>query len=357
MINHSNYSNKFDNQRVMWLGTPGTWNLFGINLPDFGFTEAFGSSKPGGGGGSIFQNPKIRYSSPPKTSTQSFPKPPPSYTPPSVLGTSTSTGETGGTTDTSGGGTTDSGGDGGQPQEDPYAQIKSDISNAWDQYLSSLGGQSDFFNQQKTAQEGIANTQLAEGQRIAGEQKERSLRDIAGTTRRAFQAGNNYLGSLGAGDSSAANQYTFAINQQAQKQTGDLNNFVSSQLQTLQSQHDTQINQIATWFSQQQEALKQQIAQGGLQKGQDLANISRGILDQAMQATNALKTNTQNQYNALVSWAANNSTNLGQLQQNIAGVNSQFAPGQVSTVGGRNVQPLYGGAAQKRWDPNTQQWV
>ena len=91
MINHSNYSNKFDNQRVMWLGTPGTWNLFGINLPDFGFTEAFGSSKPGGGGGSIFQNPKIRYSSPPKTSTQSFPKPPPSYTPPSVLGTSTST--------------------------------------------------------------------------------------------------------------------------------------------------------------------------------------------------------------------------------------------------------------------------
>lgn len=232
-------------------------------------------------------------------------------------------------------------------QQDPYAAVRNDISSAWDSYLSGLGDTSNYLNDQSNAQRGIADTQFTQGQDLINNQKSQSLRDIANTTKNAFQAGNNYLGSLGAGDSSAANQYSFAINQQAGKQTGDLNNFVNQQLQTLQGTHDTQINQIAQWFAQQQEALKQQIASGQLQKGQDLSNLSKGILDQAIQATNQLKSNTQNQYNALVTWAANNSTNLGQLQSNIAGVSSAFAPGALQTSGGTGKpgsMALYGGA-------------
>lgn len=232
-----------------------------------------------------------------------------------------------------------------QPQVDPYAAVRNDISSAWDKYLSDLQGTAGYLNDQQTAQNNIADTQLQQGITTANQQKAKSLQDIANTTRNAFQAGNNYLGSLGAGDSSAANQYTFAINQEANKQTGDLNNFVQGQIGQLQSQHDTQINQIAQWFSQKQQELKQMIAQGGLQKGQDLANLSKGLLDQAIQASNAVKANTQNQYNALVSWAANNSTNLGQLQSNIAGIPQ--AMGQLNIqgggVGGGN-RPLYGGA-------------
>lgn len=237
-----------------------------------------------------------------------------------------------------------------QPQQqqqaapDPYAAVRNDISSAWDNYLSGLGGVNDYLGQQQTAQQGIANTQLTQGQDTINTQKAASLRDIANTTKNAFQAGNNYLGSLGAGDSSAANQYSFAINQQAGKQTGDLNNFVNSQLSNLQSTHDTQINSIASWFAQQQAALKQQVAQGQLNKGQDLANLSKGILDHAMQATNQIKANTQNQYNALLGWAASNSSNMGQLQQNIAAIPQ--AMGGVSLMGGQQSNtPTYGGAA------------
>ncbi len=231
---------------------------------------------------------------------------------------------------------------GGQ-QADPYAGVRNEISGAWDSYLGGLGETSGYLDDQRTAQEGIANSQLQQGQNVANQQKASSLRDIANTTRNAFQAGNNYLGSLGAGDSSAANQYSFAINQQAGKQTGDLNNFVSGQMQNLQSEHDQQINHIASWFADSQSKLKQQIAQGGLQKGQDLASLSKGILDQAIQATNQIKANTQNQYNSLVTWAANNSHNLGQLQQNIAGIPQ--AMGQMSLgAGGVGGRPAYGGA-------------
>lgn len=238
-------------------------------------------------------------------------------------------------------------GGGGQPA-DPYAGIRNEISSAWDNYLGQLGGVSQFIGDQRTAQEGVANSQLTQGQNTINSQKASSLRDIANTTKNAFQAGNNYLGSMGAGDSSAANQYSFAINQQANKQTGDLNNFVNTQLQTLQSTHDQQIQGIAQWFAGQQQVLKQQIAQGGLQKGQDLANLSKGILDQAMQATNALKAESSNRYNALLQWAAGNSQNMGQLQNNIAAIPQ--AMGQMQLGGGgmaRGVGPVGGGAPQK----------
>lgn len=229
-----------------------------------------------------------------------------------------------------------------QQQSDPSAALRNEISSSWDRYLSDLGGTSGYLDEQRAAQEGIAKSQLDQGLNTVNTQKASSLKDIANTTRNAFQAGNNYLGSLGAGDSSAANQYSFAINQQANKQTGDLNNFVNTQIKDLTSQHDQQIQQIASWFAGKQQELKQMMAQGQLSKGQDLANLSKGLLDQAMQATNQIKTNSQNQYNALLEWASSNSQNMGQLQSNIAAIPQ--AMGQLSLgAGGVGSTPTYGG--------------
>lgn len=230
-----------------------------------------------------------------------------------------------------------------QAAQDPYAGLRSQISSGWDNYLGSLNDTAGFFDQQKTAQQGIAQSQYDQGVSQVNDQRAKSLRDIANTTRNAFQAGNNYLGSLGAGDSSAANQYAFAINQQANKQTGDLNNYVNSQLQGLKSTYDQQQNQIASWFAQQQANLKQQIAQGQLSKSQDIANLSKNILDQAIQATNEARANAQNQYNALLSWASNNATSIGQLTNNISQIPQ--AMGQFNLLGGAGGgTPLYGGA-------------
>lgn len=224
---------------------------------------------------------------------------------------------------------------------DPYAEIKAGISSAWDNYINSLGDTQNTLSSSRDAQNNIAETQYNSGVDAVNSQKASSLRDIADTTRNAFQAGNNYLGSMGAGDSSAANQYSFAINQQTNKQIGKLNEFVNTQLTNLKSTHDQQVNQIAQWFSEQQNALKQMIAQGQLSKGQDLNNLSRSILDQAISATNQLKANTQNQYNALVEWATNNSQNISQLRSNIAAIPS--AMGGITTATGGNA-PVYGGA-------------
>lgn len=199
--------------------------------------------------------------------------------------------------------------------------MRSDISNAWDSYLGSLGDiGSTYLPQQQTAQNDIVNSQLTQGQNTINDQKTSSLKDIANNVKNAFQAGNIYLGQRGAGDSSAANQYSFAINQEGQKQTANLNQFVNTQLNNLQSQHDQQISSIANWFSQAQGQLKQQIAQGGLGKQQDLNALSQNILNQAISAANAVKSDTSARYNALVSWAANNSHNVGELQQNIQGI-------------------------------------
>lgn len=229
-------------------------------------------------------------------------------------------------------------------EADPYAQIRAEISGAWDAYINSLGDISNtYLPQQRTAQENIINTQLKQGQDTASAQKATSLRDIASTARNAFAAGNNYLGALGAGDSSAANQYSYAINKQTQKQTGELNNFVNQQLNNLQNNANTQLAQVAQWFASAQEQLKQQVAQGQLQKGQDLANLSKGILDQAISATNQIKQNSQNIYNGLVEWAANNSTNIQQLQSNIAQIPQ--AMGQLNTFGGTSAPIRYGGVA------------
>lgn len=236
-----------------------------------------------------------------------------------------------------------------QNQVDQSASLRNEISSSWDNYLNSLQGTSGYLDEQRAAQEGIARSQLQQGIDTANTQKAASLKDIANTTRNAFQAGNNYLGSLGAGDSSAANQYSFAINQQAGKQTGDLNNFVNTQIKDLTSQHDQQIQQIASWFAGKQQELKSMMAQGQLSKGQDLANLSKQLLDQAMQATNQIKANSQNQYNALVEWAASNSQNMGQLQSNIAQIPQAMGALQLG-AGGMGGTPAYGGGVPSASD-------
>lgn len=311
----------------------GLWNIGGFNLPDFGLSEKLGigpkNAAVNPSYGKLETNTQVagvNTYKPPTTNTTG------SNYPNSLNGY--------GTYGTSGGGSApvaqpqqviDNGG--GQPQVDPYAQIKAEIGSAWDNYLNSLGGLESGLLGQRTAQEGIAKTQYDSGINQINDQKASSLRDISSNITNAFKAGNNYLGSRGAGDSSAANQYQFALSKEASKQTGQLNEFVNSQTNTLKANYDTQINQIAQWFNDAQNQVKQMVAQGQLQKSQDINNLSRSILDQAMQARAQLQQNAQNRYNALLEWAAGNSTNISQLQQNIAAIPQAIGAPQIDSSG------------------------
>lgn len=221
--------------------------------------------------------------------------------------------------------------------------LRNEISSGWDNYIGQLN---DIYNnglgQQRSAQENIANSQYDQGVNSINAQKAKSLRDIANNTANAFQAGNIYLGAQGAGDSSAANQYSYALNKQAGKQTGDLNQFVSTQIQQLGSQRDQQINQIASWFADAQNQLKQAMANGQLSKSQDLANMSKDLLNRALAQVDQIKQNSQNQYNALLGWAASNSQNIGQLQQNIAGIPQAIGVPTIDSGGNYVVPTGYG---------------
>lgn len=237
-------------------------------------------------------------------------------------------------------------------QADPYAQIKNEINSAWDSYLSSLQSTADqYLPEQVTAQQGVVNTQYDNSVNQVNTQKAKSLRDITSNMRNAFQAGNAYLGTRGAGDSSAANQYQYALSKDAAKQTGQLNEFVNGQLNNLTSQRDTQMQQIAQWFSQQQMAIKQQIASGQLQRSQDIATLSKQALDQAIQWKNQVEAQATNTYNGLLSWAASNSTNVSQLTQNISQIPQVMGQFNMNQMNGRNMPAAgYGYNSNERLD-------
>lgn len=249
-----------------------------------------------------------------------------------------------------------------QAQANGQNQLRNDISSGWDNYTNSLN---DILNNglrgQRAAQEGIANSQYEQGmsqlglqntqgvqqlgqQRNLAEQNQtKTLRDLSANVRNAFQAGNNFLGARGAGDSSAADQYSYALTKQGNQQRGDvmnntanilseiggretnLKNIYDTEVKGLGAQRNQQLNQVASWFADAQNQLKQQIAQGGLNKSQDLNNLSKGLLDQGLAQIQSINQNSQARYNALTQWAAVQSKDIASLRGNMQQI-SQFAP-------------------------------
>lgn len=248
-----------------------------------------------------------------------------------------------------------------QQQVDPYAQVKSDISGSWDNYINSLNDQITDLQGQRTSQEGIITSQGQQGQNTLDSQKTqglqdldaqrgkvqdnqtKTLRDLSGNIKNSFMAGNIYLGSRGAGDSSAADQYSYALTKMGNKQRGDvmgqsanllgeidarestLKNTYNTETNNLKLQVDQGIQGIAQWFSEAQNQVKQMQAQGQLNKGQDLASLSKDILNQAINKMNQVQEYAQTRKGQLDQWAMGVSKNIGELKTNMAGI-SQFSP-------------------------------
>lgn len=233
-------------------------------------------------------------------------------------------------------------------------------------------GYSDYFAQldamleqglpaQRTAQEELARLQYTGGveqlqpQLTAGEtllqrQRERTetsqarnLRDLAANLRNAFMTGNIFLGARGAGDSSAARMYSYALTKLASQQRGDimtqtadvmreigdremnLQNVYNAEVNRLASERDQKIMSIASWFAEQQNALRGAKAEGALRKGQDLATLSQNLLSAALNQLNFVQQEASNRRAALEQWALNNATSIQQVKANLQQV-SQFQP-------------------------------
>lgn len=240
-------------------------------------------------------------------------------------------------------------------------QVRGNITSGWDDYMSSLDQQFAGLNDQRVAQEGIASGQYNQGVNSLGLQREQgmqslgqnraeaeqnqatNLRDISGNIRNAFQAGNVYLGARGSGDSSAADQYSFALNKMATKQRSNvmsdtssimddinaretnLNNIYNTETNNLEQQKNTQIQQIASWFADAQNQVRQAKASGQLGKSRDLQSLSKDMLNQAIQAVNQINSEITQRKQMLEQWAMGISDNINSLKSNMQGI-SQFDP-------------------------------
>ena len=252
-----------------------------------------------------------------------------------------------------------------------------EIRRGYDEYQRTLDT---LLNQnlpsQRTAQEGIANTQFdrgvsslgtqrdlqqqgLEGQKktVAGQQK-KTLADIANNIRNSFMAGNIYLGARGAGDSSAANQYSYALTKMGSEQRGNANTeyagiqnqimerenalatTYAGQLKDLEFERNEKVGQIASWFNEQQNALRQAQASGQLSKSKDLATISQNMVNIALQQLETIRTEQTTRRGQLDTWAMGVSKNVEELKKNMQGVSSlvDYTNQQVPPLAGINQQ-------------------
>lgn len=243
-----------------------------------------------------------------------------------------------------------------------YAQLDEILNN-------SLPGQS---QNMITSAQANTNTNLAQndlnltqGQDLLNQQKgqanttqNRNLKTLAESMRNQFNTGQLLLGSRGAGDSSAVNQYSYALTKMGNQQRGNImsqtSDFVNqlaqkgqALLQTYQQEkvrinNELQSNMasIAQWLANAQDQIRMQKAQGGLQQGADIRAITTNLYNQALAAAQQTKTAFQNRALALENWAVNNSTSLDQLRQNIAGIQPLMGSPNVDNSG--NIQWMPG---------------
>lgn len=214
-----------------------------------------------------------------------------------------------------------------------YLSAQNQSNSGYDQYLSQLDSQINDLGGQRSDQENIANntfqqgmntlgSQLAQGQQDISTNREKTLRDLSNNLKQSFQSGNTYLGARGASDSSAADQYSYALSKLGSQQRGDVQSQYDQNLFKLKNTYDTetknlelsknsQLSQISQWFAEAQNQLRGQKGQVALQKSQQALNI-------AMQMAQQVQQQASSQRAALDQWAANHATSFQQLQQQLA---------------------------------------
>jgi hypothetical protein len=219
---------------------------------------------------------------------------------------------------------------------------KRTIESKWDNYIRGLDDQLAGLSGTRSSREAIAESQYNQGVNTLGLQKTqgmqnleasragaeqnqvKNLRDISSNIRNAFLAGNIYLGTRGAGDSSAANQYSYALNRMGTKQRSDvmsdtaniladinartenLNNVYNTEVNNLSEQKNRQMQDIASWFYDAQAQIRAAQEQGVFNKAQDLQSVSRTLLDNAINRMNQLNTYILNKKAKLDDWVTSN---------------------------------------------------
>jgi len=227
------------------------------------------------------------------------------------------------------------------------------LNAGYDEYFRNLDAQMGGLDTQRGSQEQIANntfnqglntvnSQYGQGQQDLSGSREKSLRDLANNLTQSWQQGNAYLGTRGASDSSAAQQYSYALTKMGNQNRGDiqqqydqnmfkLKNTYDTETKNLELSKNSQLQQISQWFAEAQNALRTQKGQAALQKSQQALSYAMQMAQQVQQQAVAQKS-------ALDTWAMNHSENFTQLKANLAQTGQfQATMPQLSATGGGSI--------------------
>jgi hypothetical protein len=232
-------------------------------------------------------------------------------------------------------------------------QMRGQIEGGYNSYFNELDNMMNSLPGQAENQQGVVNSQLNQGtvdltgqrdigmndlarntQQVQSAQAS-SLKDVGANIGNLMRAGNVYLGTRGAGDSSAADQMSYAYGKLGSQQRGQvmktgaesinaikdrefkLNTTYNTALSNLKSEAEQKKFQIAQWLGEQQNNIRQMKASGQLQKGQDMANLTQNFLNIALQQAQAIQSEAANKRAMLDQWAMNNSQSISQLKANM----------------------------------------
>lgn len=247
---------------------------------------------------------------------------------------------------------------GGQPSPQPLPQTpqqnftRPNADNAYGDYLSKLDelagllpgqaqGQRDFIGQQFDIQsQGISDAEAANLAKIdtsrneATQRKAVTLRDVASDLTNALQAGNVFLGNLGASDSSATGRLGGALAKSANRRRTDvLNQFNDAMGQLDQKELEVQqvaqdqLRELQTWKSsalqQVQDWLNQQQSQIAGMRTEDARQVWNEARQTALNQLAQIDSQSASFMSGLQEWALSRSENINQLKTNLNQI-SQF---------------------------------
>jgi hypothetical protein len=227
-----------------------------------------------------------------------------------------------------------------QQSVDPYAQVWS--------YLDQLAGNLPQWQQQ--LESNIGNIASAQQQEVeAAKQGQLSkfpiyeeqvrqnqattLRQLAEDINKALQAGQLYLSGRGAGSSSAADMYSFALAQEANKrragvlsQTNQLMNDLNLKRSEIENQAQQQLNAINTWKAEQMANIAKDFQARKEQLAYTRANMSQQEANYWINRLSQLESEAKNWNQTIQNWALNRIETLDNYKAQLGQLGSFSAP-------------------------------
>jgi len=235
-----------------------------------------------------------------------------------------------------------------EPEVDPNKpvyDILDQLSGMYDVNEQKMAGNLDT-TQASQAQTIEANRASQMGQmgqyRTEAEQgRSRSLRDVANNISSSMKAANTYLGMRGAGDSSGADMYGYALGQEGQRLNNNVYDQYTQQISQIQgleqniaSTADTQINELNTWKNEQLGNLTAEFNAKREQLMSARADIKAQAIADWKAKLDAIESNYTNWQQSIGQWLTERTATLNsakmELEQSMGGAQPQdIAAGEV----------------------------